>query len=155
LPAAHAAGRAGSGDREPRSTAVRGAVIVLVGVKPFSKVDRRIRNFLQDLARIPWEAQPLSAALRARTWLPNAVLQDTVRAALKNDDLTGHDISFAGDRTPAALWTKITAMHRRIRDWERDSRFAGFYGLHRADFRRVHGEFDTMQDSSRRYFRVM
>jgi hypothetical protein len=131
-------------------------VIVLVGVKPFSEVDRRIRGFLQDLARIPWEAQRLSAALRARTWLPNVVLQDSVRAVLKDDDLTGPDVSFAGDRTPAALWTKITAMHVHIRRWEQiDSRFAGFYGRHRSEFQRVHAEFEALQDSTRRYFRVI
>jgi len=129
---------------------------VLVGVKPFSKADQRIRAFLQDLARIPWEAQRLSAALRARTWLPNALLQDSVRAALKDDELTDQDVSFAGDRTPAALWTKIMALHLHVRGWEQDdSRFAGFYGKHRAEFQRAYGEFETLQDSVRRYFRVM
>jgi len=109
-------------------------LIVLVGVKPFSRIDHRIRAFLQDLARIPWEAQCLSAALRARTWLPNTLLQDSVRAALKNDEFTDQEVSFTGDRTPAALWTKIVALHLHIRRWEQaDSRFAGFYGQRRAD----------------------
>ena len=131
-------------------------IIVLVGVKPFSAVDRRIRAFLQDLARIPWEAQRLSAALRGKTWWPNTSLQDRVRAALHDGELNDCDVSFAGDRTPAALWTKITAMHLHVRGWEEnDSRFAGFYGRHRAEFQHVHAEFEALQDSTRRHFRVM
>jgi len=131
-------------------------LIVLVGVKPFAGVDRRIRAFLQDLARIPWEAQRLSAALRDKTWLPSTQLQERVRAALREGELCKGDVSFAGDRTPAALWTKITAMHLHLRAWEQDnSRFAGFYGRHRVEFQDIYGEFEAMRDASRRHFRVM
>ncbi len=130
--------------------------IVLVGVKPFSPVDRQIRTFLQDLARIPWEAQRLSAALRGKTWLPSAQLQESVRAALRDGELAERDVSFAGDRTPAALWTKITALHLHVRGWEHDDNgFAGFYARHRDEFRHVDEEFEVLQDATRRHFRVM
>ena len=44
--------------------------VLVSSLKPFRKADEKLRTFFHDWARIPWEAQRLSAALRAKTWLP-------------------------------------------------------------------------------------
>jgi hypothetical protein len=60
-----------------------------------------------------------------------------VRAALKDAEFSEQDISFADDRSPQALWTKITALHdHSFKRWqsEEQRRFAAFYHQHRTDF---------------------
>ena len=113
--------------------AVYAAVLltVLPNVPPFAAFDLRMRTFFQDLARIPWEAQRLSAALRARTWLPNEAFEDRIRSALSDSNFDADDTSFSSERTPQALWTRITALQKYIETWETRSRkFAGFYFSH-------------------------
>jgi hypothetical protein len=129
-------------------------ITVLVDVKPFSKGDKRIRDFLQDLARIPIEAKRLSAALRAHTWLPGPVLQDDVRRMLKDTGFGSGEISFTADRTPAAVWTKVTALHQHVGRWEYERRFSGFYAQHRREFQHAADAYKALEDSARRFFRV-
>jgi hypothetical protein len=67
--------------------------VLVSSLKPFQKADEKLRTFFHDWARIPWEAQRLSAALRARTWLPTPPLQAQVCATLRNAEF--NDNTFA------------------------------------------------------------
>jgi hypothetical protein len=132
--------------------------VLVSSFKPFRRADEQLRTFLHDLARIPWEAQRLSASLRGNTWLPTQQLQDRVRAALKDAEFSEQDISFADDRSPQALWTKITALHDHyFKRWqsEEQRRFAAFYHQHRTDFQTLTDEYMALGVAAKRVFRLL
>ncbi|MBV8774643.1 MAG: hypothetical protein JO166_20255 [Deltaproteobacteria bacterium] len=110
---------------------VYAAVLITVlasSVPPFSTFDLGLRRFFQDLAEIPWEAQRLSSALRQRTWIPHEKLEAEVREALHEAKFGDEAISFSSERTPRALWTRITVLQKYIEAWQtRRGAFSGFY----------------------------
>jgi len=138
--------------------AIYAAVLMtlLPGVPPFSTFDVKVRTFLQDLARIPWEAQRLSGALRARTWLPRGDFQERIVRALKDSGFSDLDISFSSDRSPQALWTRITALEKYIESWElRKGKFAGFYSSNSATICQLKDDFENTKGKARRVFSLL
>ena len=122
----------GNGDDPTRKFAapLYAAIVLTVapGLPYVTTFDTRVRQCLQHLARIPIEAQRLSAALRKRTWLPDAGFQDEILSALRTAGFRDVDVSFAADRTPQALWTRITALFSYVKKWPtRVGQFADFY----------------------------
>lgn len=129
---------------------------VLVGVPPFAAFDTKVRQFLHDLARIPWEARRLSAALRSRTWLPDETFQGEIRRTLHEAGFSDVDMSFSGDHTPQALWTRITALQRYVENWEqRDGKFAGFYFSNIAAVGQLKEEYQGVEAQARRVFPIL
>jgi hypothetical protein len=125
--------------------------------KPFQKADEKLRTFFHDMARIPWEAQRLSAALLAKTWLPSSALQDQVRATLRSADVDADDISFADDGSPQARWTKLSALHDHVHRWQRGEqrRFAAFYSQHLSEFQALSDHYDTLAAAARRLVHLL
>jgi hypothetical protein len=131
--------------------------VLVSSLKPFQKADERLRTFLQDLARIPWEAKRLSATLRATPWLPTADLQDQVHTALKEEGFKEYDISLADDQSPQALWTKIAALHYHVARWQSGEprRFVAFYYQHLTDFQTLFEDYKTIAAMARRVFPLL
>ncbi|HZR82994.1 MAG TPA: hypothetical protein VFD92_18000 [Candidatus Binatia bacterium] len=128
---------------------------VVVGLPPFAAIDARVRARLQELARIPWEAQRLSAALRARTWLPDDRSQEDIRLALKEAGVDEADVSFSSERTPQALWTRITALQRYIGTWQtRRGLFSGFYFANAAEIADLRAEYERLEERTRSVFPI-
>jgi hypothetical protein len=125
--------------------------------KPFQKADEKLRTFFHDLARIPWEAQRLSAALLAKTWLPISGLQDQVRTTLRSADFNEDDISFSDDGSPQALWTRISALHYHLNRWQRGEqrRFAAFYYQHLTEFQKLSDNYNALAAAARRLFHLL
>lgn len=134
---------------------VYAAVLITVlasSVPPFSTFDLALRRFFQDLAEIPWEAQRLSSALRQRTWIPDERLEAEVREALHEANFGDEAISFSSERTPRALWTRITVLQKYIESWEtRRGAFSGFY-FKNADM--IHGLTKSYRDLETLFRRV-
>jgi hypothetical protein len=110
------------------------------------------------VARIPWEAQRLSASLRGKTWLPTPSLQEQVRNALTNAGFHEHDISFVDDHSPQALWTKISTLHyHHCKRWqsEEQRRFAAFYYQHRNAFQKLADDYHALAGGAKRLFRLL
>jgi hypothetical protein len=121
-------------------------VTVLASVPPFDKFDSAVRRFFQRLANIPWEAQRLSSALRHRTWIPEDKLVADVRDELHKANFSDEDISFSCERTPQALWTRITTLHKYIETWEtRRGAFSGFYFNNMDDIRHLMKEYKDLE----------
>lgn len=131
--------------------------VLVSSFKPFQKGDEKLRTFFHELARIPWEARRLRDTLRARAWLPTSQLQEQVHTALRDAEFEEHDISFAGDRSPQALWTKITALHDHMHSWHRGEqrRFAAFYYQSLPEFQKLSEDYQAVAGSARRLFRLL
>jgi hypothetical protein len=125
--------------------------------KPFQKANEKLRTFFHDLARIPWEAQRLSAALLAKTWLPISTLQDQVHTTLRGAGFKEDDISFSDDGSPQALWTKISALHHHLNRWQRGEqrRFASFYHQHLTEFQKLSDNYNALAAAARRLFHLL
>jgi hypothetical protein len=131
-------------------------VIALASVLPFSAFDSAMRRFFQDLAEIPWEAQRLSIALRRRTWVPEDKFEAEVRNVLHGANFSDEVISFSCERTPQALWTRITALWKYIETWEtRRGAFSGFYFKNTATIRDLMKEYEDLEVSARRVFPML
>jgi hypothetical protein len=132
-------------------------VTLLASVPPFAKIDSAVRRFFQTLARIPWEVQRLSAALRQRTWIPEDEFEAKVREVLLRDaDFPDEAISFSSERTPQALWTRITVLQKHIETWEtRSGRFSGFYFENKDTIRDLTNQHKDLSASALRVFPML
>ncbi len=129
---------------------------LVVQVPPFSTFDTKIRGVLQELARIPWEAKRLSAALQARTWLPDERFQADIREFLSRAGFDPADASFTSDRTPQALWTRVTALRRYVDTWQtRRGKFAGFYFANLETISELHTQFASLEANAKRVLPIL
>lgn len=137
-------------------TPIYAALLLIVlagGVVPFSTFDDKVRHFLQDLARIPWEVQRLTAALCARTWLPSEDFQDEIRRALRSRAFDDADMSFSCEHTPQALWTRNTALMRYISEWQtRRGKFAAYYFANIKVVAQHEEEYEQLERQAKRVF---
>jgi hypothetical protein len=138
---------------------VYAAVLVTVlatSVPPFATLDLALRRFCQDLAEIPWEAQRLSTALRHQTWMPEDKFEAKVRRALHEANFRDEAISFSSERTPQALWTRITALQNYIETWEtRQGVFSGFYFKNTVTIRDLMKRYKDLEALARRVFPML
>ena len=131
-------------------------VTVLAGVPPFGTFDLALRRFFQDLAEIPWEVQRLSKALRQRTWIPEDKFEAEVRYVLHEANFSDEAISFSSERTPQALWTRITVLQKYIETWEtRRGAFSGFYFKNTDAIRDLMKDYKDVEALVRRVFPML
>lgn len=129
---------------------------VLASVPPFVTFDLAVRRFFQDLAEIPWEVQRLSHALRQRTWIPEDKFEAEVRDVLRRANFSDDAISFSSERTPQALWTRITVLQKYIETWEtRRGAFSGFYFKNTDTIRDLMKEYKDLEALVRRVFPML
>ena len=131
--------------------------VLVSSYKPFQKGDEKLRTLFHDMARIPWEARRLRDALRARTWLPSAPLQEQVRTALREAEFEEQDISFADNRSPQALWTKITALYAHMHSWHQGERrrFAAFSYQSLTEWHKLSAAYQALAGTAKRLFRLL
>jgi hypothetical protein len=131
-------------------------VTVLASVPPFGTFDLALRRFFQDLAEIPWEVQRLSKALRQRTWIPEDKFEAEVRYVLHEANFSDEAISFSSERTPQALWTRITVLQKYIETWEtRRGAFSGFYFKNTETIRDLMKDYRDVEALVRRVFPML
>jgi hypothetical protein len=139
--------------------------VSIPAIKPLKSIDAQLRSFLQVSARIPWEARRLSASLQARTWLPQSKLQQDVENELKAARFGPEAISFLDDGSEAALWTKLTCLHRHLSRWKgvsgfvsiraQRTRLAAFYAQYEAEFEQVRTDYAALEGAARRLFALL
>lgn len=128
--------------------------VAVSGLKPLRAHDERFRDFLQDLARIPWEALRLSAILRRRTWAPTDDRRQAVAEYLANQDFHEHDIVFDHGSVYAA-WAQVTGLYLYVQEWPQRPRFSGFYHGRRREFDDVDKRYDELAGTAKRLFRLL
>jgi hypothetical protein len=133
-------------------------------IKPLKTLDERLRGFLQDAARIPWEARRLRGCLTGRTWLPRTRLQEAITKELAEAKFGSESISFADDGSAASVWTKVSALHRHLKNWQgthsfvairANARFAAFYDKHKEEIGQIHRDYDLLSASAKELFPLL
>ena len=107
--------------------------VMLPRVGPLAAVDRRIRERLEAMAAIPYEARRLSDQLAGSDSAADDVafsVPETVRARVRrvllDQDFQPEDIAFDEGARLARLWTKVAVLYLHIDGWKRDRRYVSF-----------------------------
>jgi hypothetical protein len=127
--------------------AALGTVVLLGGAVRLpgaSRVDRWLRERLQQAIGCPTEAHRLAGALSVARFVPDAKVRDDVKVMLQ-----GRGYELDDDWLPAAapireLWFRTAALFQQVRRWERDARFGGFVWLAHDEFVVLCQRFDQL-----------
>ena len=117
--------------------------ILIPKVPGLSKVDSKVRRFLQNLAAIPIEALRLSKEIHDVPYVVPFRRQTEVSERMKSGGFREEDIVFEDGKAAQHLWTKITAVIYSLEAWERDTRFAAFA-------QERGGQFERLKDRHKR-----
>jgi hypothetical protein len=126
--------------------------VLLPNLKPLSKYDDQLRAFLQDLARIPYEALRLAGILRKVAFEPDQDTQIEVRAMLRDGDFRDKDVVFAPHRDARTLWTKIATLKHHVDGWQTSSRFARFRHGYAGEFEVLEQAYIALAGKAKRLF---
>jgi hypothetical protein len=128
--------------------------VLLPKIPYLSDLDGWIRQRLQHMAAIPFEARRVSAELRrARFNVP-----DTTRARLSEellaDDFRQEDLLFEESAAVQHLWTKIAVLMRHLESLEADHRFAAFMAGYTAELASIRDTYTMLVPKARKCFRL-
>jgi hypothetical protein len=126
--------------------------VLLPEIKALSRYDERLRAFLHDLARIPYEAVRLTGILQRVPFEPDQDTQIRVKALLAEADLRDKDVVFGAHRDPRTLWTKIATLKYHLDGWETSRRFARFRHAHTGEFAVIDDTYQTLLARAKRLF---
>jgi hypothetical protein len=102
------------------------------------------------------QAQRLSAALRQGTWIPDDEVEEKVRKVLHKASFTDDAISFSPERTPQALWTRVSVLQMHIADWAtRHDAFSGFYFRNRGIIQDLSKQYEDLEAFALRVFPML
>ena len=124
--------------------------LLLPNIPVLSEMDRRARHRLHQIAAIPSEARRLSRTLQSCLWTVSAENRHEVKAALLTMGVQPGHISFnppAADAPayPRYLWTKVSALMRRLNTWERDADFGSFLTEFPGEHERLRRRYRRLQ----------
>jgi hypothetical protein len=115
-----------AGQISPPLLAALCLTVLLPKVPYLSDIDAWIRQRLQHMAAIPFEARRVSAELRRAAF----TVSDDIRARVSEDLVAGdfreEDLVFEESPSVQHLWTKIAVLVRHLDGLEADHRFAAF-----------------------------
>jgi hypothetical protein len=88
--------------------------------------------------------------------MPEDKFEAEVRHVLHKANFSDEAISFSSERTPQALWTRITALQKYIEAWEtRRGAFSGFYFKNTDTIRDLMKEYKDLEALVRRVFPML
>jgi hypothetical protein len=132
------------------------AVTILLSQIPYlSAPDRWLREWLQDRAHIPWEADRIGRRLQQTSLRIDAKTQADVKESFIAAGLDELDVTFEPARDPRALLARVAVLRRHVLDWPADQKLAGYYRAHRADFERIERAYEALVDRAAVIFRLV
>lgn len=100
--------------------------VLLDKIPIFAVPDRWLRQQLQYVANIPYEARRLSHHLQRDNFTVTEPMRHKIRQQLLSTGFREDDIQFERNESPQYLWTKITVLFDHLADWEGRRKFSGF-----------------------------
>jgi hypothetical protein len=118
---------------------------VLIPKMPIlAKADARLRNFLQSLAAIPYEALRLSKEIHDTPFSVPKNMQKKVEDDLKGRGFKEEDIVSDEGAASKHLWVKITALIFHLESWKKDTRFSAFAYERQDQFGRLQSRYKRL-----------
>jgi hypothetical protein len=143
-----------AGQISPPLLAALCLTVLLPKVPYLSDVDAWIRQELQHMAAIPFEARRVSAELRRAAF----TVPDDIRARVSEDLLAGdfrkEDLAFEESPSVQHLWTKIAVLVRHLDGLEADHRFAAFMAGYAAELASIRATYAMLSPKARKCFRL-
>ncbi|HYB44052.1 MAG TPA: hypothetical protein VEL75_19890 [Candidatus Methylomirabilis sp.] len=101
---------------------------LLPKVPVLAAVDEFFRTRLQHMAAIPQEVRRLAAELRRAPFqMPEGAEREELTAALAGEGFEPADLQFETGTSPQALWTRLSALMRRLEAWEAESQLEEYF----------------------------
>jgi hypothetical protein len=120
-----------------------------------SKMDKRLRKFLQSLAAIPFEALRLSKEIHDAPFSAPQQLQKNVKDDLVNRGFEEQDVVFENGNLAQHLWTKIAVLKLRLESWEQDTRFSAFTHERRSEYNRLSENYHRLTGMAMNCFKLI
>jgi hypothetical protein len=128
--------------------------VLLPKVPYLSDVDAWIRQRLQHMAAIPFEARRISAELRKAVFTVPDSIRSRVSEELLANDFRKEDLLFEESATAQHLWTKIAVLIRHLEGLEADHRFAAFMTGYTAELASIRDTYAMLVPKARKCFRL-
>jgi hypothetical protein len=128
--------------------------VLLPKVPYLSDVDAWIRQRLQHMAAIPFEARRVSAELRRAAFTVPDSVRSRVSEELLADDFRKEDLLFEESAAAQHLWTKIVVLMRHLDGLEADHRFAAFMVGYTAELASIRDTYAMLVPKARKCFRL-
>lgn len=127
--------------------------VLLPSVPKLSKYDERGRAFLQDLARIPYEAVRLAAMIRKADFEPDQDTQVEVKAKLAEAAFRDKDVVFGAPSNYKTRWTKLATLRHHLDGWEGSRRFGRFWQVNRSELEQIDQAYQALLGKAQRLYR--
>ncbi|HEV3456464.1 MAG TPA: hypothetical protein VHG32_07875 [Thermoanaerobaculia bacterium] len=108
--------------------------LLLPKVPLLAEADEWVREHLQLMAAIPYEARRLAADLRRSRYSVSPALQAEVVRRLAAQGFHADDVLFEESPNLRHIWTKISALMIQLEEWEGDRRFGSFLASYEPGF---------------------
>lgn len=128
--------KAGAKSLEAISTAPLIALLLTLlvdRIPPLADADNWVREHLQKMAAIPYEARRLAADLRKSRHSISPSLQEAVMRRLVGLGFHADDVLFDDSTSLKHLWTKVSALMIQLEEWEGDRKFGSFLARHEGE----------------------
>lgn len=129
--------------------------ILLPKIPLLAECDAWIRERLQRMAAIPYEARRLADELDKSRFAVSQRLQEVLRAKLVDEGFQAEDLLFEESPGIKHRWTKLSTLMIQIEGWKTDRRFIGFIDQFQADFNGLSGRYRRLRPRVAKLFRLL
>lgn len=129
-------------------SAVVGAILlsILIPKLPvLSKIDSKLRKFLQNLAAIPIQALKLSGEMQNAKFVVPEKLVEKIKKYMLEHSFDERDFNFDETDTAEFIWIKNTALILQLATWEKDDRFVAFLSERSGQFKRLEERYKRLR----------
>lgn len=129
--------------------------VFLANIPVIAKLDKWVREQLQYMAAIPYEARRMSAELQRAEFHVPEPQREELSNKLQTKDITADDIVFESADNPQHLWTKVSSLSLSLEAWEQERRYAGFLATFSGDYKILKERYEKLLGKTKNYFDLM
>jgi hypothetical protein len=128
--------------------------VLLPKIPLLAEGDAWIRERLQKMGAIPYEARRLASQLHRSGFSFSPRLREEVTTRLTSEGFQGDDLLFEESPGLGYVWTRASALMVQIEEWEGDRKFTGFLDQFASEYSSIKESYRRLKPKVRNYFRL-
>jgi hypothetical protein len=128
--------------------------VLLPKIPLLAEGDAWIREHLQRMGAIPYEARRLASELQKSRFSFSPRLREEVTARLVSEGFQADDLLFEESPGLGYVWTRTSALMVLIEEWEGDRKFTGFLDQFASEYNALKESYRRLKPKVRNYFRL-
>lgn len=128
--------------------------VLLPKIPLLAEGDAWIREHLQRMGAIPYEARRLTSELQKSRFSFSPRLREEVAARLVSEGFQADDLQFEESPGLGYVWTMTSALMVQIEEWEGDRKFTGFLDQFASEYSAIKESYRRLKPKVRNYFRL-